>query len=128
MVDMICFDVFINGECICRAGVDADHGVLSSILTWIRRDLDQFPQEARDRIDREELSLNVAGHVNRGGKDFEHLEWIKRPLSPGDDVTIRIVDAATADKPARVRRSGPGSATRQGRKRLEVVKPRREPP
>jgi hypothetical protein len=124
---MICFDVYINGERICRAGVDADHGVLSSILTWVRRDLDQFPPETRDRVDREELSLNVAGHISLGDRDFEHLEWVKRPLSPGDDVSIRILDTAPADEPARVRRSGPGSVPRQGRKRLEVVKPRRKP-
>ena len=60
---MICFEIFVNGKKICTAGIDSEFGVLTSIVTWVKRDLTQIPLEERHKIPEEELDFNVGGPV-----------------------------------------------------------------
>lgn len=116
---MICFEIVINGNKVCTAGVDAEYGVLSSILTWVKRDLRAFPAENKDLIQDEELNINVAGHIRHGRNDFENLEWIKQSLSPGDEINIRIIESPDADTPSKRHRSGPGFVDKRKREYFE---------
>lgn len=81
---MICFEVWVNGEKICLAGV-GESGVLNSIVTW----------GGRQWI---KTDLHVGGLVND-----EHVRWTEKEhiLEVGDEVTIKIVEADTADEPVR---------------------------
>lgn len=81
-MDLICFEVWVNGEKICLAGV-GDSGVLNSII-----------HVAEPR----KPDLHVGGLVND-----EHVRWTERMhfLEVGDEVTIKIVEADTADEPIR---------------------------
>ena len=91
---MIAFEVYINGKKRCTAGI-AGPCVLTAALTWVLRN----PVERRLR--RRELNLGVGGLVSRSD---QFLDWLQRDLRPGDEVTVRIVEASTVDKPKRRRR------------------------
>jgi hypothetical protein len=64
-------------------------------LCWVLRE----PKSRRGK--RQELNLGVGGLVSRSD---EFLEWLQRDLQPGDEVTIRIIEAAKVDKPKKRRR------------------------
>ena len=82
---MITFEVFINGKKVTTAGV-ADYGVLSAILSWVKRRQEKG----------EELSLNIGGLVSND-LQTEHLNWLQQDLKVGDEIVIKIVDAEKAD-------------------------------
>src|SRR5215468_6357800 len=91
---MLAFEVYINGKKKCRAGI-AGPAALSAVVGWVLRN----PKERRLR--RKELNLGVGGLVS--GSD-EFREWLERDLRVGDEVTIRIIETATVDKPRKRRR------------------------
>ena len=78
---MICFEVWVNGEKICLAGV-GESDVLTCILDGGRRGL--------------KSNLHVGGLVNE-----KHVRWTEKrhSLEVGDEVTIKIVEADTVDEP-----------------------------
>jgi hypothetical protein len=80
---MICFEVWVNGEKVCLAGVD-ESGVLCSIIDGGNK--------------RRKSNLYVGGLV-----DDEDLRWTQKPhpLEVGDEITIKIVEADAADEPTR---------------------------
>lgn len=79
------FEVLINGEHLCKAGIDTDRHVVTCILTALRR-----PNEP------DELDLTVSGLNSLTG---EHPEWVNKELKEGDTITIKVI---TADfEPAR---------------------------
>lgn len=84
---MICFEVWVNGEKVCVAGV-GNSGVLSSIVSWGGRENRKFIKP----------KLHVGGLVNG-----EHVRWTEEGhyLDVGDEVTIKIVETNTADEPVR---------------------------
>ncbi len=103
---MICFDVEVNGEPYCRAGLDPT-GVISVILNWIelRPDVLSSPRGQPGP----HTSLSVSGYRVNGSiskdpevsSDLTHVHWgeMARHLEPGDEVRIRIVTADRADDP-----------------------------
>jgi hypothetical protein len=99
---MISFDVFVNGNRLCRAGV-GEHGVLSAITTWARRE--GPPPEGIDEWTDEEwsdetLELDVGGfYQDSPGGDGKHLRWLKRKLGVGDVITIQVLDDQSCDEP-----------------------------
>jgi hypothetical protein len=119
---MICFEIHINGKKVCTAGVDSPYGVLTSILTWVRRDLRQFQLEKRGKIQEEEINFDVGGHISHGKNDHENLKWIKESLSIGDEITIRIIDLDKSDEPLERKRSDPDFVEKQKRKYFEKLK------
>jgi ClpX C4-type zinc finger len=88
---MKCFEITINGETVCTAGV-GDDGVLNSVMSFAKRaDAETQPSES--------LDLRVSGVANVEPGVMEHLEWLHRDLNVGDEVLIRIIEASTCDKP-----------------------------
>lgn len=78
---MICFEVWVNGEKVCLAGV-SESDVLTCIVDGERRGL--------------KSNLHVGGLV----KD-EHVRWTQKrhSLEVGDEVIIKIVESDKADEP-----------------------------
>ena len=113
---MIAFEIKINGEKKCLAGV-GEQGVLSAVLTCVRR-----VPEGRRRF-KEELELGVGGI---GKRNDEHLEWLQRKLRIGDEISIRIIQQATADKPRKRRQRFAKPATQRRRKEAWVRKMAKE--
>ena len=110
---MIAFEILINGVKICTAGVDTDYGVLTSILSWAKRDLSQFSDKVRKKVPEEELKLTVSGHKTYGKNDHENLQWIGRYLNIGDEITINIIDTLEVDEPKTKKRQEPEFAEKQ---------------
>ncbi len=119
---MICFEIFINGNKACTAGVDSEYGVLTSMLTWVKRDLNNFSASTRDNIPSEELDLRVSGQISRSQNDYENLDWIKESLSIGDEIKIRIIDSPKADEPPQRQSSDPNFVEKQKQKYYEKLK------
>jgi len=83
---MRAFKISLNGKNLCLAGV-GERGVLTAIVDWV----------AQDRG--EELSLQVGGLANE-----EHLKWTgQKLLHVGDEIRVKIVEAASVDKPVKKR-------------------------
>src|SRR2546423_13644775 len=100
---MLAFEVHLNGKKVCTAAM-GEPGVLSSIVTWHLGDGAGRPKG------QEELDLAVSALVSR---TQEHVDWLKRRLRRGDEVSIRIVEAAHADSPKRRKRENPVQRRRQ---------------
>ncbi len=94
---MIAFEVSHNGQRLCTAGV-GQHGVLSAIVTWTLRDavtLAGIPEERREDAAQEDLRLQVGGLA-----DGTHYGWPTIPLHPGDEVLVRVCEAASVYAPS----------------------------
>ena len=91
---MLAFEIHINGKRKCTAGIRGPC-VLTASLCWVLRE----PKSRRGK--RKELNFGVGGLVSHSDED---LEWLSRDLQPGDEVTIRIIEAAKVDKPKKRRR------------------------
>jgi len=88
---MRAFDVYLNKKRLCVAGI-GDAGVLTAVL-------DQVIGKGRN-----ELLLRVAGLVSSTG---EHLDWTDVNLKVGDEVRVKIIKSASADKPRKRSRRDP---------------------
>ena len=119
---MIAFEIYINGVKICTAGVDSDYGVLTSILSWAKRDLSQFSDKVRKKVSEEELKLTVGGHKTYGKNDHEGLQWIGRYLNIGDEITINIIDTLEVDEPKTKKRQDPEFVEKQKFKSYQKLK------
>ncbi|MCF2488056.1 hypothetical protein [Dyadobacter sp. CY347] len=73
------FEVRINGEHFCKAGINTDAHVVTCILTSLRR-----------LNEPDELDLTVSGLNSVAG---EHPEWIDMALKNGDTITIKVISA-----------------------------------
>ena len=104
---MIAFEIWINGEKICTAGVDSDLGMLTSFLSWTKRDVSRLPAEMRSEVSGEELKLVINGQRNLGQNQFENVQWQGCELKPGDEVRIAIIETDQADRPAAVKKINP---------------------
>ena len=82
---MIAFEVSINGKKSTTAGI-GDYGVLSAILSWVRRRADGS----------EEMTFDLGGLLS-DDQQTENLRWLSENLKVGDEVTIRIVDIAQVE-------------------------------
>jgi len=80
---MIGIEVEINGERACTVSTSAVD-FLSAMLMW----MDDRPWE-----------FQVRGMSESEGVR-EHLKWLDREISVGDQITIRIVDVQDSDEPA----------------------------
>jgi hypothetical protein len=88
---MRAFEVQLNGERLCTAGVGED-GALTAIVDHVRTS------------GRNELQLTVSGLVH---SIDEHVTWRSRRLRVGDEVTVKVVEAARVDTPRRRVRRDP---------------------
>ena len=92
------FDVFVNDEKLCRAGV-GDDGVLDTIVTWVKLIGDAADEARRSNAPLEETTVQVGGLSNH-----THQRWVQRRLTVGDRVTVAIASARKADPPTHIRR------------------------
>ena len=91
------FQIIINGKEICTAGIK-DYGVLSAITSWVLRDPAKYDANKHPSLEEftaEEMSFTVGGLLNDGS----HVEWEKREIKPGDEITIKILESGEYDKP-----------------------------
>jgi hypothetical protein len=88
------FHVYLNGKKVSTAGV-GELGVLSAHVTWVRRKGEHTLTKKPDSVE-EELTLEVGGLVI---PKEEHVRWLDRNLKTGDEVTIRVGEAAAVDRP-----------------------------
>lgn len=94
------FEVLINGERRCVMGVEG-FGVLSVITSWVMREADQKPAQApEDEWVGPELELGCGGLRSDTN---QHVHWMRRELSEGDEVTIRVLGPGDFDPPAEER-------------------------
>lgn len=94
-VSMVCFEVSVNGQTVCTAGV-GEVGLLSLMLYWQQESRKQA--EARgDEWQPGETELIVHGLAGI----CEHVDWITESNSPrikvGDEVTIKVIDCDVPD-------------------------------
>src|SRR6516225_7527738 len=101
---MIAFEIHLNGRRVCTAGV-GNIGVLTTSLAWRGAQ----PSNNGGSSIAEYLRLDVGGLKDSN----EHLRWLDRRLRRGDVVTIKVVEADSADKPRERRRSNPEADLRQ---------------
>ena len=88
---MICFDVYLNGEKLCRAGMKE--------LVVMTAHVDYVESKFRD-AENEKLTFSVGGLYDHPSGGQAHPHWIERTkLNEGDEVTLRIVDSDAADVP-----------------------------
>jgi len=71
------FEVQVNGEKLCKAGIDTDRHVVTCILDALRR-----PNKP------DELCLSVSGLNSVTG---EYPEWVRKELKDGDTITIKVI-------------------------------------
>jgi len=103
---MIRFDVEVNGESYCRAGLDPT-GVISVILNWVELTPEMLSSPRGQPGPH--TTLSVSGYQVNGPipedpdepADLTHVHWgeLARHLEPGDEVRIRVVAADEADDP-----------------------------
>ena len=85
---MIAFEVSLNGEKVCVAGV-GELGVLSGHVCWVRREGEEIDLET-------ELTLGVGGLLTPSNED---MRWPPRNLAVNDVVQFKIVNADIVDAP-----------------------------
>ncbi len=101
---MLAFEVHLNGEKICTAGIGAP-GVMTGIITWSLGDGKQRPKQ-------EDLELQVGGLAGSSRTD-QYLDWLKRSLQRGDEVSIRVIEARKVDRPTKRRTETAAQRRRQ---------------
>lgn len=93
------FQIIINGEAICTAGVK-DYGVLSAITSWVLRDplkYDSSKHLSLEEFTAEEATFHIGGLLNDGS----HVEWDSREIKSGDEITIKILEQGEYDAPSK---------------------------
>src|SRR5260221_10801313 len=83
---MKAFEVFLNGERLCLAGI-AGRCVLTVIIDHVKG--------KDDPVD--EINLQVGGLISN---THEHVIWSRTQLGTGDEVRVRIIESDSADEPA----------------------------
>jgi hypothetical protein len=90
---MRAFELYVNGKKIGTAGV-GDYGVLSAIVTWVGR-TGRTPLAKRKRTV-EDVGVVLGGLIS---ETEEHLRWHQQPLGIGDEVSVKVIEAASVDRP-----------------------------
>ena len=95
-------EVLLNGRRIAIAGIEK-FGVISAIVTWVRRNPANITATMRSEKDFDETHfLREICELELSGLDSvrdKHVFWAKDALRPGSEVTIRILPAGEFDAP-----------------------------
>ena len=95
---MITFEIELNGISLGRAGTD-DLSVLAATITVVGK-LGAHSHGSAEYETNYQTELRVGGLTSRADSAVnEHLDWINQNLKPGDVVTIKILEASSADAP-----------------------------
>lgn len=96
------YELLVNGEKVAVAGVN-EYGVLSGIVSWVKRSPANITAELRARKGFDEAAfLKEVCEVTVTGLDSSnqhHVQWAQRALMPGDEVTFRILPQGEFDAP-----------------------------
>ena len=96
-------EVLLDGRRVAVAGVEA-FGVLSAVVTWVRRNPSNVTAKMRSDKDFDETHfLREICELELSGLDAvadKHLFWAKEALRPGSEVTIRVLSAGSFDAPS----------------------------
>jgi hypothetical protein len=91
-MQMICFQVEINGEKLCIAGV-GEYGVLTTVLSYVRN------REQGHLEEKAQAELKVGGTMSLKDSVDENVEWNGKSLTVGDEIRIVITDHLQPDHP-----------------------------
>lgn len=96
------FQVTINGRRACVSGLDR-YGVLSVVLSWVKRNPKAYSGDkksgsklTRAQWSKEEIEFSVGGLDSAAD---EHLHWLRRELSIGDEIAIKVLPPGRYDAP-----------------------------
>ena len=119
---MIAFEISIDGEKTCTAGV-APSGVTSVTANWVRRPYrDPISGESVSGRFEEELILDVGGLTRDPDGAAVHLRWLRQQLLPGQRITIAVIETEAADPPEKRERDEPAQAAERKREYYERLK------
>lgn len=74
------FEISLNGEKIALSRIDAEFGVLTAMVTWVKRSLDNS----------ESLNVVVSG---LDSVEQKPLKWLSEELAIGDILTIAVTES-----------------------------------
>lgn len=107
---VMAFDVTLNGEQLCTAGIAANEGVVNVMLNWIR--VKRVPASNGSGADSEwteHNAVSVGGLAPDPDGTNVFLNWTERPLEVGDELRIKVIRTGVVDTPTRTREgSGDG--------------------
>ena len=116
---MIVFEIFLNGRPVARAGAK-DLGVLSTHVTGVGK-LGPLAK-GRGSKDRD-LHLSIGGLTTPKQAPNTHLSWLSvHRLKLGDEVRVKIIEAARADKPRSRKRADPKPPPVPEKQRFEFAR------
>jgi hypothetical protein len=92
-VSFTTFEVYVNGERLCRAG-GPNVSVLAGILSLSRRHA-----QGNEKV----VEFQMGGMSSAEAEDgAEHLDWVRLQDVPiGTAITLRVVRSSEADPPSR---------------------------
>jgi hypothetical protein len=82
---MKAFEVFVNGQRLCRAGI-GDDGVLFVVLDWVGGKPPRSPDGCFD--------FHIGGIICA---TMEHVHWPSPEITVGDEIAIKIIEADSVD-------------------------------
>jgi hypothetical protein len=103
-INMVRFELLINGKKICVSGIE-EYGVLDAILHWVKRNPKSYNPEKHSTFEEwieEELEIRMGGLDSTNPRISKHIEWDKRSLKVGDELTLRILPPGEIDLPRSV--------------------------
>lgn len=80
-------EIKLNSEIVSTAGLNSEYGVLSAMVTCVKRLGEK----------EESVTLDISGLNSQTG---ERLEWINKELEQNDEVIIKISASARSDSPS----------------------------
>ena len=96
------FQVLVNGKPVATTGTNT-FGVLTTFVTWLRRDPAAITEEMRKSPNFDEAKfLAESCTLELSSLDSianRHASWGTTPLVPGDEVTVRILAGGQYDDP-----------------------------
>ena len=119
---MIAFEVMVNGNKLCDAGIEG-LGVLSAILSLAHR-VPKPEAEMNELYPPDELLLEVGGLKSaRDNEPGQHMSWLSKHLQVGDTIVINIKSLETVDPPEKCVPGESRDAVKESKRRyLEELK------
>ena len=96
------FEVSLNGEQLCVAGL-GEFGVLSAILSWVKRDPEEFSPVQHTHTNRESWSAEESIIDVSGLSGGDALAWVRKPVREGDEIVLRVLPPGVSDPPQSTR-------------------------
>jgi hypothetical protein len=113
---MIAFEVIVNGNKLCDAGIEG-LGVLTAILSSTHR-VPQPEAEMNQLYPPDELILEVGGLQSaRNEEPGQQMSWASKDLKVGDTIVINIKSLETVDPPEKRMPEDPHEVVKEGKRR-----------